>query len=71
MTAGRSRVLLVEDDPAVRAALLGALEAAGFEAVGTADAAEALAILVQRRVAVVVVDYLRIPAKLNTQIGPS
>jgi len=57
VTPPRLRVLLVEDDPAVRAALLGALEVAGFEAVGTADAVEALAILAKRRVAVVVADY--------------
>ena len=50
-------MLLVEDDPAVRAALLGALEAVGFEAVGTADAAEALEVLARRRVDVVVADY--------------
>jgi DNA-binding NtrC family response regulator len=37
-------------------ALLGALEAAGVEAVGTADAAEALGVLAQHRVAVVVAD---------------
>ncbi len=50
-------MLLVEDDPAVRAALLGALEAAGFEAIGAGDAAEALEVLAQRHVAVVVADY--------------
>jgi DNA-binding NtrC family response regulator len=55
--AERSRVLLVEDDPAVRTALLGALEDAGFEAEGTGDAMEALAILAQRHVRVVVADY--------------
>jgi DNA-binding response OmpR family regulator len=38
MTAGETRVLLVEDDPAVRSALLGALEDAGFEALGASDA---------------------------------
>ncbi len=57
VTTRRPRVLLVEDDPAVRAALLGALEVAGLEAVGTADAVEALAILAQRHVAVIVADY--------------
>jgi DNA-binding NtrC family response regulator len=53
----RSKVLLVKDDPAIRAALLGALEAAGFEAAGAADAAEALQVLAQYRVAVVVADH--------------
>ncbi len=57
MNTGKSRVLLVEDDPAVRSALLGALEDAGFEALGAADAAEALGVLGQRRVTVVVADY--------------
>jgi two-component system response regulator AtoC len=51
------RVLLVEDDPAVQAALLGALEAAGFEAVGAADATQALEVLADQRIDVVVADY--------------
>jgi DNA-binding NtrC family response regulator len=57
VTTQRLRVLLVEDDPAVRTAMLGALEIAGFETVGAADVMEALAILAQRHVAVVVADY--------------
>jgi two-component system C4-dicarboxylate transport response regulator DctD/two-component system response regulator AauR len=57
VSPGQSRVLLVEDDPVVRSALLGALEAARFEAVGVADAVEALGVLGQRRVAVVVADH--------------
>jgi DNA-binding NtrC family response regulator len=57
VTVGKSRVLLVEDDPAVRSALLGALEDAGFEAFGAADAAEALGVLGQYPVTVVVADY--------------
>ncbi len=61
VTTRKSRVLLVEDDPAVRSALLGALEAAGFEAMGAADAAEALGVLAQHRVTVVVADYNLLP----------
>jgi two-component system response regulator FixJ len=57
MTEARRRVLLVEDDAAVQAALLGALEAGGFEAVGAADAPQALEILANRLVDVVVADY--------------
>jgi DNA-binding response OmpR family regulator len=53
----RHCVLLVEDDPAVQAALLGPLEAAGFEAVGAADATQALEVLADRRIDVVVADY--------------
>src|SRR5262245_42885691 len=37
VTIQRSRMLLVEDDPAVRVALLGALEVAGFAAVAAVD----------------------------------
>ena len=57
MTSAATRLLLVEDDPAIRSALLGALQHAGFEALGAADAAEALSILARHRVAVVVADY--------------
>jgi|RhiMetdeSRZDD1v2_1073273.scaffolds.fasta_scaffold118378_3 DNA-binding NtrC family response regulator len=57
MTRGKTRVLLVEDDPAVRSALVGALENAGFEVLGASDAAEALGLLAQHRVTVVVADY--------------
>lgn len=53
-------VLLVEDDPVVQAALLGPLEAAGFEAVGAVDATQALEVLARRRIDVVVTDY-RLP----------
>jgi DNA-binding response OmpR family regulator len=54
MATQRRRVLLVEDDLAVQAALLGPLEAAGFEAVGAADATQALEVLAGRRIDVVV-----------------
>jgi DNA-binding NtrC family response regulator len=57
VTAKRARVLLVEDDAAVRSALVGALEAAGFEATGVGDAVEALGALGQHRIDVVVADY--------------
>jgi CheY-like chemotaxis protein len=50
-------VRLVEDDPAVRSALLGALEVSGFEAMGAGDAAEALEALSQQRFHVVAADY--------------
>ncbi len=61
-------MLLVEDDPAVRAALLGALEAAGFEALGAADATEGLEVLARRRVDVVVADYN--PLKMGVEEVP-
>jgi DNA-binding NtrC family response regulator len=57
VTAARTRVLLVEDNALVRSTLLQALEVGGFEAIGAGDAAEALAVLGQRRIDVVVADY--------------
>ena len=57
MATPSPRVLLVEDDPAVQAAMLSALEAAGLEALGAADAAQALEVLSDRRIDVVVADY--------------
>jgi DNA-binding NtrC family response regulator len=53
----QARVLLVEDHAALRSAMLGALEVAGFEAIGAGGAAEALEVLGQRRMDVVVADY--------------
>jgi CheY-like chemotaxis protein len=61
------RVLLVEGDPAVQAAMLGALETAGFEAIGAADAARALEILTDRRIDVVVADY-QLPGIVGLQL---
>jgi two-component system, response regulator FlrC len=57
MAPSTSRVLLVEDDAAVRSALLGTLQGAGFEAIGAQDAGQALEVLAQRRVDVVIADY--------------
>jgi DNA-binding NtrC family response regulator len=57
MTAKRTRVLLVEDHAALRSAMLGALEVAGFEAIWAGDAAEALEVLGERRIDIVVADY--------------
>jgi CheY-like chemotaxis protein len=57
MTPTRARVLLVEDHPALRSAMLGTLEVAGFEALGAGDATEALELLSRRPVDVVVADY--------------
>jgi CheY-like chemotaxis protein len=51
MATPRHRVLLVENEPAVRAAMLGALGTAGLEAVGAADAAQALDVPAHRRIA--------------------
>jgi DNA-binding NtrC family response regulator len=53
----RGKLLLVEDDPAIRTALLDALQHAGFQALGAGDAAGALAVLARHRVTVVVADY--------------
>jgi CheY-like chemotaxis protein len=57
MATPRHRVLLVENEPAVRAAMLGALGTAGLEAVGAADAAQALDVPADRRIDVVVAHY--------------
>jgi DNA-binding NarL/FixJ family response regulator len=57
MTTKHARVLLVEDHAALRSAMLGALELAGFDATGAGDAPEALEVLGQRRIDVVVADY--------------
>jgi two-component system, NtrC family, C4-dicarboxylate transport response regulator DctD len=57
VTVTQARVLFVDDNALVRAALLGALEAAGFQAQGAGDAAEALEALSQQRFDVVVADY--------------
>ncbi len=57
MTPPSPRVLLVVDEPAVQAALLVALEVAGFEAVAAADATQALEVLAHRRIDAVVADY--------------
>jgi len=53
----RPRVLVVEDSRSVRIALLDALTAAGFEAIGLGDATEALDALARRRFDVVLADY--------------
>ncbi len=57
MDATKPRILLVEDDTAVRSAFLGPLEAAGFEAVGVEEAGQALEVLARRRIDVVIADY--------------
>jgi DNA-binding NtrC family response regulator len=58
VTSRRSRVLLVDDSRTMRSAVLGALEAAGFETVAVGDVTEALDALAQRRFDVVLADYL-------------
>jgi CheY-like chemotaxis protein len=57
MATSSHRVLLLWDDPAVQAAMLGALEAAGLETVGAADPTQAVDVLTNRRIDVVVADY--------------
>jgi len=58
VTSRRTRVLLVDDSRTMRGAVLGALEAAGFETVAVGDVGEALDALAQRRFDVVLADYL-------------
>ncbi len=57
MTIRKRRVLVVEADSAVRAGVLGALEAADFEGVGAADTLQALEALSDLRIDVMVADY--------------
>jgi len=58
VTSRRSRVLLVDDSRTMRGAVVGALEAAGFETIAVGDVTEALDALAQRRFDVVLADYL-------------
>ena len=53
----KPRVLLVEDDRAVRSALMGSLESAGFDVIGVEEAGPALDVLARRRIDVVITDY--------------
>jgi CheY-like chemotaxis protein len=53
----RPRVLLIDDSRTAQATLGRGLEEAGFEVLVAGDAREALDVLAQRRVAVVLADY--------------
>ena len=54
----RSLVVVIEDEPDLRALVIYTLRAAGFEAMGAATAGEGLAIAALHRPAVVVIDRM-------------
>jgi len=56
-TTIKRRVLIVDDEPAVRRTVRGALESSGFECAESENGATALAWLEENQVDVVIVDY--------------
>ena len=53
----KRRILIVDDEPAVRRTVRGALESAGFECAESENGASALAWLEENQVDVIIVDY--------------
>lgn len=53
----KRQVLIVDDEPAVRRTVRGALESAGFECAESENGASALAWLEEHHVGVIIVDY--------------
>jgi two-component system response regulator FlrC len=62
MNDGKDAVLVVEDDAALREALIDTLKAAGIPALAAADGCEALQIVAEREVALVISD-IQMPGK--------
>jgi DNA-binding NtrC family response regulator len=62
--ATTNAILLIEDEPSVRAFVGAALERRGYSVVGAASGAEGLACLAQRSFAGVISD-IRMPGKVN------
>jgi DNA-binding response OmpR family regulator len=56
-TSLKKRVLIVDDEPAVRRTVRGALESSGFECAESENGASALAWLEENHVDVVIADY--------------
>jgi len=61
MSAGRIRVLIVEDDTALREALADTLSVAGYDVAAAPDAIEALAIVNREAISIVVTDVAMEP----------